>query len=46
MTTGTRISTPKFKIAMFHTVRGKDGLKLIEKLVDTKISDLHTMVKA
>lgn len=48
MITGTKISTrtPKVKIAMFNTVICKDGLILIEKLVDTKNADLDTTVKA
>lgn len=41
-----RISTPKVKIPMFNTVMGKDGLRMIEKLVDTKTADLVPIVKA
>lgn len=31
---------------MFNTVIGKDGLRLIKNLVDTKDADLDTKVKA
>lgn len=42
MITGSRISTPKVNV--FNTVLGKDGIRLIENLVDTKNADLDTKV--
>ena len=43
---GTRLSTPKLKLAMFNTVIGREGLRLIEKLVDIENSTLNQIIEA
>jgi hypothetical protein len=43
---GTRLSTPKLKMAMFSSVIGRDGLRLMERVIDLNESTLDQVIDA